>query len=65
MYVQAVDTSGLSWEVKVPDHHVRVKVYHVDALAMSSVVGAGGQLALGMCFVLNLFSHFTLNRFLK
>lgn len=67
MYVQAVDTSGLFWEVAVPQYHVKCKVFHTDALAMASVLGnhLGNQMAFGMLCVVVVCFHLTLCRFLK
>ena len=61
-----METSGTYWEVAVPDFHVKCRVYHVDALAMASVIGSGGgSMAFGMMCIVKLFLHFTRHRFLK
>lgn len=51
MCVQAVECGNTFWEIKVPEYHVKCKVFHVDALNMASVIGQqGGQLPIGKLF---------------
>jgi hypothetical protein len=52
VHVQAVECGNTSWEVKVPEYHVKCTVYHVDALQMAGVIKSqGGQLPIGKLFL--------------